>query len=412
LAQLEQQMANVSNNNSGGSSPKQPSQRYRCCIVAVAVLIAVAAAVGGICGTGRCSSPPPSPVPQPFVTSPVPSTMPTSHANTTISPTAPQPLPSTMPTANPNTPPIAHPNTTFSPKAVVPSPMPTPFPQPVPQPVSQPVPQPIPQPAPQPVPQPVPQLVPQQAPVPVSTMPTNTAHARADTILPYINSITLSGRTLTYPSSSSAEERAVQWLVEDDLGTAVDDEQSLRQRYILSTLWFFQPTPTRTGFGSANHAASWTSNIDECEWLDVECDANGHVTDLRLWHVYVQGQIPHDLGLLTDLTYLSLGSNLLSGTIPSSLGALLDLTYLSLGSNQLSGTIPSSLGALTALTSLFLEYNHLVGTMPFCNSVQSFEYLVTDCEEVNCTCCTECCPGAFGKVSFYCLKQISRTRTK
>jgi hypothetical protein len=245
-------------------------------------------------------------------------------------------------------------------------------------------------------------------------MPTNTAHARADTILPYINSITLSGRTLTYPSSSSAEERAVQWLVEDDLGTAVDDEQSLRQRYSLGTLWFFQPTPTRTGFGLAEYAASWTSNIDECEWLDVECDGNGHVTDLRLLGVYVRGKIPHDLGLLTDLTYLSLGSNQLSGTIPSSLGNLLDLTYLSLGSNRLSGTIPSSLVALTALTSLFLEYNQLVGTMPFCNSVQSFEDLVANCVEVNCTCCTVCCPRASGNISevALCLKFISRTRTK
>jgi hypothetical protein len=300
---------------------------------------------------------------------------------------------------------------------------------------------------------------------------TATARARADSILTYINSITLSGRTLTYPSSSSAEERAVQWLIEDDLRTAVDDEPSLRQRYVLSILWFLQPTsPTTTGFGSDEYATTWTTNIDECEWYGVECDGNGRVTGLWLAGLGVRGQIPHDLGLLTDLTGLDLGGNQLTGTIPSSLGALTALTLLTLytnqlvgtipsslgaltaltwlslsanqlvgpipsslgaltaltslesGNNQLSGTIPSSVGALTALTGLNLDdnklsgtipssfrslsalvglwlyNNQLVGTMPFCNSDQSFKSLVADCAKVNCTCCTHCCPTAFGNI--------------
>jgi hypothetical protein len=254
-------------------------------------------------------------------------------------------------------------------------------------------------------------------------MPITATAARADIILPYINGITLSGRTLTYPSSSSPEERAVQWLIEVDLGTAVDDEPSLRQRYALGILWFSQPTlPTTAGFGSAEFATTWTTNMDECEWYKVVCDGSGLVTSLDLWIDTVRGPIPHDLGLLTDLAWLSLRSNLMNGTIPSSLGALTALTSLALGSNQLSGTIPSSLGALTDLTSLsyfdnklsgtipsslknltaltflFLNDNQLVGTMPFCNSDQSFQYLVADCVEVNCTCCTHCCPTAFGNI--------------
>jgi hypothetical protein len=71
---------------------------------------------------------------------------------------------------------------------------------------------------------------------------TASARARAGTIAPFINGISLSGQRLTYPSRSSAEERAVQWLVEVDLDAAVTDEQSLRQRYVLGTLWFLQPT--------------------------------------------------------------------------------------------------------------------------------------------------------------------------
>jgi hypothetical protein len=303
---------------------------------------------------------------------------------------------------------------------------------------------------------------------------TATVRTRADTILPYINGITLSGRTLMYPSSSSAEERAVRWLVEDDLGTAVDDEQSLRQRYALGTLWFLQPTTT-TGFGSAEFATTWTTNIDECQWFDVFCD-DGRVTFLDFSANNLQGQIPNDLGLLTDLTSIWMSQNALTGTIPlsigdlttvtdldmrgnkligtiplsfqsltaltnlklaenqlsgiipsslgslkaleflhlnnnqfygaipSSLGALTALLYLALNENALTGTIPSSLGAMTALTSLFLSDNQLVGSVPFCNSNQALEYLVADCAEVNCTCCTNCCPAAFGlvPVSEYC----------
>jgi hypothetical protein len=203
-----------------------------------------------------------------------------------------------------------------------------------------------------------------------------TATLRASTILPYINGITLSCRTWTYPSSSSAEERAVRWLIEDDLGTAIDDEQSLRQRYVLGTLWFLKNTTPTTGFGSSDHVASWTTNLDECEWFNVECDDNGLVTDLYLAVVNIQGQIPHDLGLLTSLTDLSFWSNQLSGTIPSSLGALTALTWLSLEVNQLSGTIPSALRALTALTLLDLGGNQLSGTIPtFLDTLTALTYL-------------------------------------
>jgi hypothetical protein len=370
--------SNESNNNSGDASPKQLSRRQRRCIVvtAMAVLFA-AAAVAGICGTGRCSS-------------------------------------------------------------------------------------------------------------------TSTVSTRAGSILSYINGITLSGRTLTYPSRSSAEERAVQWLVVDDLGTAVDDELSLRQRYVLGTFWFLQSSTTH--FGTDSKATTWTTNLDECQWSNVFCDGDGRVTAVNLRQQNVQGQIPDDLGLLTDITTLILQSNRLTGTIPSSLGLMTALTDLGLGENELNGTIPlsigdwtalerlqlwenklsgtipasfqsltalkdlglsknvltgtipSTLGALTAMTSLqlfknqlngkiplslgaltamrdfdlsgnqlsgtipttlfaltalktlWLSDNGLVGTMPFCGSEHRFTSLVADCLEVRCDCCTHCCPAAFGHI--------------
>jgi hypothetical protein len=225
-----------------------------------------------------------------------------------------------------------------------------------------------------------------------------TPTARAVSILYYINNITLSSRTLVYPSSSSAEERAVRWLIDDDRDTTMDDEQALRQRYVLATLWFLQET---TGFGTGNeYARTWTTRLDECEWFEVRCNDRGLVTALLLGEENVKGHIPNDLGLLTGLTSLSLWGNGLSGAIPPSLGALTALTRLDLEDNILSGTIPSSLGALTALELLYLSDNFLSGTVPFCDSgIQAFTDLVADCAAVSCTCCTGCCPAAFENIS-------------
>jgi hypothetical protein len=74
--------------------------------------------------------------------------------------------------------------------------------------------------------------------------------------------------------------------------------------------------------------------------------------------------IPTELGLLSQLTYLSLIENQLMGTIPSTLGRLMQLTELYLSTNQLTGTIPSTLGNLVNLTDLSLLENLLTGTIP------------------------------------------------
>jgi hypothetical protein len=255
------------------------------------------------------------------------------------------------------------------------------------------------------------------APVPLPTPPPTPPPARVDSIVSYINRITLSGQKLSYPPiQDTAEERAVQWLIEEDLHTPdTADLQALRQRYALSTLWFI---PTPTPFGDNNHADTWITNLNECNWQDVTCDDDGRVTALFLAGDNVRGRIPDDLVLLTamtslqlyvnqitgtipsslaamtDLIELWLRTNRLTGTIPSSLGLLTGLMGLELWDNQLNGTIPSSLAALTALTDLRLHNNQLNGTLPLCGLNRTFKFLVVDCAEVSCPCCTHCCPTA------------------
>ena len=76
------------------------------------------------------------------------------------------------------------------------------------------------------------------------------------------------------------------------------------------------------------------------------------------------GEIPPELGGLSNLTALGLGDNQLTGEIPPELGGLSNLTLLSLGDNQLTGEIPPELGGLSNLTTLWLYDNQLTGCIP------------------------------------------------
>ena len=57
------------------------------------------------------------------------------------------------------------------------------------------------------------------------------------------------------------------------------------------------------------------------------------------------GEIPPELGGLSNLTWLYLYENQLTGEIPPELGGLSNLTYLTLSENQLTGEIRLSWAA-------------------------------------------------------------------
>ena len=87
-------------------------------------------------------------------------------------------------------------------------------------------------------------------------------------------------------------------------------------------------------------------------------------TYLDLGSNQLTGEIPPEIGKLTNLIYLDLGSNQLTGEIPAEIGELTNLTGLLLYDNELTGVIPSEIGNLTNLIYLMLSSNELSGSIP------------------------------------------------
>ena len=88
-----------------------------------------------------------------------------------------------------------------------------------------------------------------------------------------------------------------------------------------------------------------------------------NTTELGLSENQLTGEIPPEIGNLTNLTYLNLGLNQLTG-IPPEIWNMTNLEMLRLGSNQLTGSIPPEIGNLTNLTVLELNDNQFSGSIP------------------------------------------------
>ena len=112
---------------------------------------------------------------------------------------------------------------------------------------------------------------------------------------------------------------------------------------------------------------NWLSDLPIEDWIGVSTrtDSTGmRVERLRLARNELTGEIPPQLGRLSQLRELWLWGNELTGDIPGELGKLSKLEVLVLDANELTGEIPSELGQLPQLLRLSLDDNRLTGSIP------------------------------------------------
>ena len=108
---------------------------------------------------------------------------------------------------------------------------------------------------------------------------------------------------------------------------------------------------------------NWTAVLPIAEWDGVKAE-NGRVTQVILLDKGLNGTVPPELGDLTELQALWLGTNQLTGTIPGEIANAQGMESLLLNGNQLTGTIPPEFRAFTSMETLWLHQNQLSGSIP------------------------------------------------
>ena len=128
--------------------------------------------------------------------------------------------------------------------------------------------------------------------------------------------------------------------------------------------------------GSAS--LNWTADTPIAQWDGVTVRGTPQrVTRLDIRQKGLDGTIPGELGLLSNLTILNLRTNRLTGTIPAELGNLTGLERLLLHDNRLTGPIPD-LSGLSNLKMLWLSGKEmsLTGSLPaWLNTMSGLESL-------------------------------------
>ena len=144
-------------------------------------------------------------------------------------------------------------------------------------------------------------------------------------------------------------------------GTAADEFTLTFRRPELEAL---QSLYNFTNGDSWDNSENWLTDAPFAEWYGIQTDDEGRVIGIYLSDNNLKGELPPELGRLSQLEWLGLANNELSGLIPPELGDLYNLRILVLLNNDLTGPIPYQLGKLQELLEMYLEGNRLSGPIP------------------------------------------------
>ena len=115
------------------------------------------------------------------------------------------------------------------------------------------------------------------------------------------------------------------------------------------------------GWGNNAH---WASQAPLHEWYGVTVNTRGRVSELSLQENRLTGELPAELGDLSELRNLRLWSNELTGEIPPELSGLTELEQFAVGGNRLHGMIPEWLADFGNLSELHISTNRFTGPLP------------------------------------------------
>lgn len=114
---------------------------------------------------------------------------------------------------------------------------------------------------------------------------------------------------------------------------------------------------------------------DMSGWYGITCGVTERVSEINLLGNLLSGNLPSEIGNLSELESLNLNANNLNGSIPTSLGSLTNLGSILFFQNSFSGLIPDQLNNLTNLIVLELADNDLSGPIPDLSNLNELSYL-------------------------------------
>jgi Leucine-rich repeat (LRR) protein len=141
------------------------------------------------------------------------------------------------------------------------------------------------------------------------------------------------------------------------------------QRYVMAVLYY------ATGGENWIDQSGWLGpDISECSWYTdadggINCNIENAMTRLELVRNNINGTLPAEIGLLTDLLRINLAgdpdSGYLTGGIPTEIGLLTRLNFLGIEGNRLSEPLPDDFFEhLGASSTVLLSNNQLPGPIP------------------------------------------------
>ncbi len=113
----------------------------------------------------------------------------------------------------------------------------------------------------------------------------------------------------------------------------------------------------------------WDISLPVSQWAGVSL-SHGRVVGVNLSNNQLEGYLPSEIELLSNLEDLRLSVNLLSDTIPSQVGNLVNLEILTLDNNLLTGIVPEKLFDSDSLKILYLNDNLFTKLPPISRALQ------------------------------------------